>query len=314
MSSAQSSRPIHEQGELITALPQRSRALLERREDRRSTRGNEPLHQQDKERRRVPPLALGGVPAATHIVGYGFVELPFQVPVGVGRDPDGGLAGLEQHPAGAVDRLALLRAHDVGRNRGASDRLPVHEPVVEQPEEPPEPVALTRVRCRRQQQDMWRDCGELDRELVAGDILARTGHVVGLVDDHHVPARVKECPEPGCIVGFHLLGTPTRSPPKWLDRVERAHHLVERTPRVDTAVYRQPFGPDTNEFLSEAICHLGDPLELDTFGGDHDDPLKPSSGLHLGEDRPGRDGLAEADLVADGEPHRVHPEGAFQGG
>ena len=71
-----------------------------------------------------------------------------------------------------------------------------------------------------------------------------------------------EGPEPGRIVGLHLLGAPTRPPPKRLDRVERAHHLVEHTPRVDTAVDRQSLGTDADEFLAEALRHLGDPLEL----------------------------------------------------
>ena len=202
----------------------------------------------------------------------------------------------------------------MGSDRGPLHRPTANETVVEQTQEPPESVALARMRSRRQQQHMRRGGCEFDRETVPGDVVARAGNVVCLVDDHHVPTGVHQCTEPGRVVRLDLFGTPPGAAAQRLDGIQPANHLIEGPPWIHAGVHRHALGADTDEILAETVRHLGHPLKLHAFRGNDHRTAGATSGLHLSEDRPGRDGLTQPHLVADRQAHRIHLQGTLQGG
>ena len=156
--------------------------------------------------------------------------------------------------------------------------------------------------------------GQFDSQAVPGHVVAGTGDMVGLVDDHHVPARVHHRPEPGRVVRLDLFGSPPGALTQRLDGIQPADHPVEGPPRIHARVNRHTLWADTDKVLTETVGHLGHPLELHALGrNDHRAP-DAAAGPHLGEDRSGGDGLAQPDLVAYREAHGVHPKGALQGG
>ena len=101
--------------------------------------------------RPVCPVPARAGSRSAHIVGDGLVQRPVLDPVAV-RSDSRASRGAEQAAARIVDRVAFLGLRTTIAARRAVDRLSMQEPVVEQPEEPPEASTLTRVRCRGQQQ------------------------------------------------------------------------------------------------------------------------------------------------------------------
>ena len=259
----------------------------------------------------MPP---GRVPPDTDVLGDRLIQLALDFPIRVGRHPQRRLPRPEQRTPVLVHRQPLLGTGHMRSDRGPLHRPTLNEPVVEQTQEPPEPVALARMRSRRQQQHMR--CGgcEFDGETVPGDVVGGASNVVGLVDDHHVPTRVHQRPEPGRVVRLDLFRTPPGAATQRLDGIQPANHLIEGPPRIHPGVHWDPLGADTDEVLAETVGHLGHPLKLHALRGDDHRAAGTASGLHLGEDRPGRDGLSQPHLVADRQTDRVHPKGTLQGG
>ena len=156
--------------------------------------------------------------------------------------------------------------------------------------------------------------GEPPAELVAGDVLAGPGDVVRLVDDDEIPAGVDDRLDAvGCCARRPARPSIRRAPDR-LHGIERADDLVEGAPWVDAGVERDAAGADEHELLVEPVGHLRHPLELDALRRDDQDSLHEPAGLELGDDEPGFDRLAEADLVGQQQPERFGRQGPVEHG
>ena len=139
---------IDKQRQLVATLAQRGRTTLKCSQDRSRARRHEALHQQHQEGCRVPLVALGGIPSVAHVLGDRLIQFSLEGSVRIGRYPNGGLALLEQRPPVVIDGAPLLRPCHAWAYGRSLHRKAAVEPRVDQTQEPPEAIALPRVRRR----------------------------------------------------------------------------------------------------------------------------------------------------------------------
>ena len=114
----------------------------------------------------------------------------------------------EERPPVVVGGVPLLSAHDERPDAGSVDGPTVEESVVEQREQACEGVGLSGVRRGGQQEQPRCRVREQPAQLVPSDVLARSGDVMGLVDDDKVPARVDNGADTLIVVRGDALGAP----------------------------------------------------------------------------------------------------------
>ena len=117
------------------------------------------------------------------------------------------------------------------------------------------------------------------------------------------------------VVRIDLFGTPASTSAKRLDRIDRAHHLVEgrATGRRRCRRANPPARPGRTPRRSDRTSRR--PTGAARLSGRRRRPVGPASaGLHLGEDGASGDRLAKSDLVADRKPHRIHRKRTIERG
>ena len=135
-----------------------------------------------------------------------------------------------------------------------------------------------------------------------------------LVDDHHVPTGIDQRTEARRIVRINLLWAPSSPTAQRLDGIDRANHLIEHAPRIETTIHGKPLWADSNELFAEPLRHLSDPLQLDSLWSNDNNTAQPPAGFHLRQDCPSGDGLSKTDLVTDRQPNRIQRERTLQRG
>ena len=212
--------PAGKEAELLALSGDRDEAPLERGEDGRRAGGDEALHEQDEEPHGRSVLGLRPPVPVAHVVGDGLVQRTFDGPAAVRNGGENRRPGSEERPPVVVGGVTLLGAHHERPDAGSVDRAAMEESVVEQREQAREGVGLAGVRRRGQQEQPRRRLREQPTQLVPGDVLARSGDVMGLVDDDEVPARLDDGANTLIVVRGDALGAPASAAPHRLHGID----------------------------------------------------------------------------------------------
>ena len=113
------------------------------------------------------------------------------------------------------------------------------------------------------------------------------GHAVRLVDDHQIPAHLRQS---GQYVGA-------------LCQVERGDDLTLLQPLVDPELFADVTALEHDELLVEFLVELALPLEREVRGTDDQRPFDEAAQLELTDQQAGHDGLAGARVVGEQEAH-----------
>ena len=168
---------------------------------------------------------------------------------------------------------------------------------VEELQEQREVAGVALVRGGGQQQHV---IGAVAQQLAQPVALALVGlvprrHAVRLVDDHQVPAHLRQA---GQDVGA-------------LGQVERGDDLPLLQPLVDAELAAQVGALQHDEPLLELLVELALPLERQVRGADHQDAFDQPAQLELADQEAGHDRLAGAGVVGQQEAHARQLEEVF---